>query len=136
MSSERKITASRNNGRRSSGPRTQAGKTRASRNALQHGLAAISHHQPVPSAEIVRFANALRGDDSDPALLAQARVIAQNEMVLRAIRETTDCRRRKTPGADGGRSDKTRQQAQVGKGEIQASPPRRKGNHTTPPQSP
>jgi hypothetical protein len=41
----------------------------------------------VPSAEIVRFANALRGDDSDPALLAQARVIAQNEMVLRAIRE-------------------------------------------------
>ena len=87
MSSERKITASRNNGRRSSGPRTQAGKTRASRNALQHGLAAISHHQPVPSAEIVRFANALRGDDSDPALLAQARVIAQNEMVLRAIRE-------------------------------------------------
>jgi len=87
MSPERKISASRNNGRRSSGPRTQAGKTRASRNALQHGLAAISHHQPVPSAEIVRFANALRGDDSDPALLAQARVIAQNEMVLRAIRE-------------------------------------------------
>ena len=87
MSSERKITASRNNGRRNSGPRTKAGKTRASRNALQHGLAAISHGESIPSAEIVRLANAICGDDSDPALLAQARVIAQNEMVLRAIRE-------------------------------------------------
>jgi hypothetical protein len=27
------------------------------------------------------------GDDADPALLAQAKVIAQNEMVLRAVRE-------------------------------------------------
>ena len=91
MSSERKITASRNNGRnngrRSSGPCTKAGKTRASRNALQHGLAAISHGESIPSAEIVRLANALCGDDADPALLAQAQVIAQNDMVLRAIRE-------------------------------------------------
>jgi len=87
MSSERKVTANRNNGRRSSGPRTKAGKTRASRNALQHGLAAISHGQSVRSSKIAQFAKAICGDDSDPALLAQAEVIAQNEMVLRAIRE-------------------------------------------------
>jgi hypothetical protein len=87
MSSERKITASRNNGRTSSGPRTKAGKTRASRNALQHGLAAISHGESIPSGDIARLAKAICRDDSDPALLAQARVIAQNEMVLRAIRE-------------------------------------------------
>jgi hypothetical protein len=87
MSSEHKITASRNNGRRSSGLRTKAGKTRASRNALQHGLAAISHGESIPSGDIARLAKAICGDDSDPALLAQARVIAQNEMVLRAIRE-------------------------------------------------
>ena len=83
MSSERRTTANRNNGRRSSGPRTKAGKTRASCNALQHGLAVIMHDP----GEVACFAKAICGDDSDPALLAQAQVIAQNEMVLRAIRE-------------------------------------------------
>jgi len=87
MSSERKVTANRSNGRRSSGPRTNAGKTRASCNALQHGLAVIMHDRSIPSGEVACFAKALCGDDSDPALLAQAQVIVQNEMVLRAIRE-------------------------------------------------
>src|SRR5215469_11503529 len=87
MSSERRTTVNRNNARRSSGPRTKAGKVRASRNALQHGLAAIMHDQSIPSGEVACFAKAICGDDSDPALLAQAQVIAQNEMVLRAIRE-------------------------------------------------
>ena len=87
MSSERRITANRNNGRRSSGPRTKAGKIRASRNALQHGLAVISHGQSIPSGKIARLAKALCGDNSDLALLAQAQAIAQNEMVLRAIHE-------------------------------------------------
>jgi hypothetical protein len=41
-------------------------------------------HDP---GEVACFAKAICGDDSDPALLAQAQVIAQNEMVLRAIRE-------------------------------------------------
>src|SRR6516164_10431726 len=83
MSSERRTTVNRINGRRSSGPRTKAGKTRASCNALQHGLAVIMHDP----GEVACFAKAICGDDSDPALLAQAQVIAQNEMVLRAIRE-------------------------------------------------
>ncbi len=87
MNSERKITANRDNGRRGSGPRSKAGKTRASRNALQHGLAAINHGESIPPGEIARLADALCGDDGDPALLAQAQVIAQNEMVLRAIRQ-------------------------------------------------
>ena len=87
MSSERRTTVNRNNGRRSRGPRTKAGKVRASRNALQHGLAVIMHDQSIPSGEVACFAKAICGDDSDPALLAQAQVIAQNEMVLRAIRE-------------------------------------------------
>jgi hypothetical protein len=45
------------------------------------------HDQSIPSGEVACFAKAICGDDSDPALLAQAQVIAQNEMVLRAIRE-------------------------------------------------
>ena len=85
MTSERKIAANRLNGRKSRGPRTAAGKRIASRNALRHGLAAITHRQPVSSDEIERFAKALCGGDDDPSLLEQARVIAGNELVRRAI---------------------------------------------------
>ena len=86
MSSERRIAANRSNSRKSCGPRTAAGKAKASRNALRHGLAAITHRLPAPSAESKRFAKAICGEDSDPAMFAQALIIAENEMVLRAIR--------------------------------------------------
>lgn len=86
MTSNRKIEANRRNGRKTRGPRTAAGKTVAGRNALRHGLAAITHCRSVPSAEIEQFAHALCGDESDPVIFAQAVKIAENEMVLRAIR--------------------------------------------------
>ena len=86
MTSNNKIAANRRNGRESCGPRTAAGKSIASRNALRHGLAAFALRQSVPSAEINEFAGALCGDDRDPALFAQAVKIAENEMTLRAIR--------------------------------------------------
>jgi hypothetical protein len=85
MTSERKAAASRRNGRASRGPRSAAGKSIASRNALRHGLAAITHRQPAAQADIERFAKALCDGDNDPALLEQARIIANNELVLRAI---------------------------------------------------
>jgi hypothetical protein len=86
MTSNRKIEANRRNSRQSCGPRTAAGKSIASRNALQHGLAAIALRRPVPSSEIDGFAGALCGDDRDPALFAQAVKIAENELALRTIR--------------------------------------------------
>lgn len=85
MSTERKIAASRLNGRKSRGPRTAAGKSIASRNALRHGLAAITHRLHAPSNDIERVANALCGNDKDPSLFARALIIANNELVLRAI---------------------------------------------------
>jgi hypothetical protein len=87
MTSQRKITANRRNSRNSCGPRTAAGKARASRNAQRHGLAAIAHRLPVPSGETERLARAICGDDEDAALFAQAVAIAENELALRAIRE-------------------------------------------------
>jgi hypothetical protein len=39
MASEKQIAANRRNAQRSTGPKTEAGKERASRNALCHGLA-------------------------------------------------------------------------------------------------
>jgi hypothetical protein len=87
MTSQRKITANRRNSRNSCGPRTAAGKARASRNAQRHGLAAITHRLPVPSGEAERLARAICGEDEDPALFAQAVAIAENELALRAVRE-------------------------------------------------
>lgn len=85
MTSNRKIQANRHNSRKSCGPRTAAGKSIASRNAIRHGLAALTHRKIVPSAEIEQFARALCGSDSDPILFAQAMKIAENKLLLQAI---------------------------------------------------
>jgi hypothetical protein len=85
MTSERKIAANRLNAKKSRGPRTAAGKSLASRNALRHGLRAITHRHPTPSSEIERFAKAICGVDNDPLLFEQACIIAENDFGLRAI---------------------------------------------------
>jgi hypothetical protein len=87
MTSERQIATNRRNGRKSRGPRSAAGKFIASRNALHHGLAAITHRAPMPIEDVERFAEALCGEDKDPKLLEHALAIAQEEYVLRAIGE-------------------------------------------------
>ena len=85
MSSNRKLAANKRNGCKSSGPRTAAGKKKASRNALKHGLSAVVHRQPAPSADIERLARAICGESERPELLAQARLIAITALALRAI---------------------------------------------------
>ena len=85
MTSKRKIAANRRNSRKSCGPRSAAGKFIASRNALRHGLAAVTNIGLELSPEIDHFAKALVGDDDDPLLFEQARVIAMNNLVLQSI---------------------------------------------------
>jgi hypothetical protein len=85
MTSERQIAANRLNGRKSRGPRTTAGQSTASRNAVRHGLAAIRYRHPIETADLARLAKALCGSDEDPAVCKQAVVIAGHELVLRAI---------------------------------------------------
>ena len=87
MTSARKAAANRRNGRKSRGPRSAAGKSIASRNALRHGLAAMIHRKAPPLREVENFAKALCGDDNDPLLFDKALAIAQEEFVLRAITE-------------------------------------------------
>ena len=71
---------------RSGGPRSAAGKSRASRNALRHGLAALTHRPPEPTGEVQRLARAICGGDDDPLLFEAAVAIAKNEIVRRAIK--------------------------------------------------
>jgi len=86
MSSDRKSAANRRNARKSRGPRTWAGKMRASRNAFRHGLAAISHDNPVYCAEIEQAAKAICEGDSEPLLFEQALIIAENDLILCHVR--------------------------------------------------
>jgi hypothetical protein len=44
MATDKQIAANRRNAEKSTGPRTPAGKARCARNALKHGLAAVSAH--------------------------------------------------------------------------------------------
>jgi hypothetical protein len=87
MTSTSKLEANRRNSLKSCGPRSSAGKSVASRNALRHGLAALMHRKAVLSAEIEQFARALCGADSDPVIFAQAVKIAEGEILLQAIRK-------------------------------------------------
>jgi hypothetical protein len=85
MTSLRKIAANRHNSRKSSGPRSVAGKATASRNALRHGFAARAPVDPELSPEIERLARTICHGDNDPSLFEQARVVAANQLMLRAI---------------------------------------------------
>jgi hypothetical protein len=72
---------------RSGGPRTIAGKTRSSLNALRHGLAARQPRQTAPADALDRLAQAICGGKDDAELLAAARAIAETSFVLHAIRQ-------------------------------------------------
>jgi hypothetical protein len=75
MASERQIAANRGNARKSTGPRSLAGKRRASSNAYRHGLAAGI--QASESNEAERLARKIAGDSNSPIALAHARSAAE-----------------------------------------------------------
>ena len=87
MSSKRKIAANRRNALRSTGPRTNHGKTRARQNALRHGLAVRRVSDPNISKEVKRLAHAVAGENPDPVRFDQALTIAEMELDLRRIRQ-------------------------------------------------
>jgi len=67
MTSEKQIAANRRNSRRSTGPKTEAGKKKSSRNALKHGLLSTSFLLPSEDPkEFAEFAAAMR-DELGPA---------------------------------------------------------------------
>jgi hypothetical protein len=86
MTSAEKIAANRNNARKSTGPRTAAGKKRVSANALRHGLATIARNSAAGSAQIELIAKVICGDAATPAQYEQALIIAESEVVLMHVR--------------------------------------------------
>ena len=86
MASKEKIAANQRNARRSTGPRTARGKSRASRNALKHGLTMITLANPTFSSEIEEIAKAICGEDTSPQRYEQALTIAECEMAMQHVR--------------------------------------------------
>jgi hypothetical protein len=62
------------------------GKARVSRNALRHGLAALTHRAPLIFQKAEEMAKGLCGADHDPLLFEQALIIAENVLLLGCIR--------------------------------------------------
>lgn len=88
MTSDRQIASNRNNGRRSRGPRTAAGKASSSRNAIRHGLAVSVMHDLAICAEVESLARAIAGDGADNLRRAQARIVAEAQLDLARIQDT------------------------------------------------
>ena len=86
MTSAKKVAANRLNARKSRGPRTGAGKARASRNARRHGLAVYSGKDPTLAGQIRPMVDAMCAGDDDPRLRQQAVMIAENQLWLSQVR--------------------------------------------------
>lgn len=70
------------NARRSTGPRTEAGKARSRRNAMRHGLACVSA-DPNVGREILQLTRAIAAGSGDSCRLHWARMAAEAEYELR-----------------------------------------------------
>jgi hypothetical protein len=93
MASARQIAANCRNAQKSTGPRSEEGKKRASRNACRHGLAAGVRHAGTFAVQIEALAHAIAGAATgslmaaaDAEILAFARTAAQAEVDLARIR--------------------------------------------------
>jgi hypothetical protein len=86
MTSELKVLANRQNAKKSTGPRTKTGKSRASRNAVRHGLERVDFGNPGYPAQVERLARAICPDASDPFRYEQALIIAESQMFLARVR--------------------------------------------------
>ena len=84
MASERQIEANRANARKSTGPKTRAGRQRTRTNAYRHGLAAVFNRKAL--AENEALARQMAGEIADPIMLQHARQAAHDEFILARIK--------------------------------------------------
>jgi hypothetical protein len=87
MTTTRQIEANRANARSSTGPRTEQGKARASRNALRHGLSIPVLADTGLSKQVEDLAHKIAGGNSSASLLEPARSIAEAQVDLNRIRQ-------------------------------------------------
>jgi hypothetical protein len=86
MASERQIAANRLNARKSTGPRSRAGKRRASRNAYRHGLSSSRKPDAATARKRDQLAREIAGDSQSEIILEFARSAADAELDLARVR--------------------------------------------------
>jgi hypothetical protein len=82
MSSEKQIEANRRNAQKSKGPRTAAGKARASCNSRKHALTTISRNHPLYAPRIEAIARAICSEATTAELWEQALIIGECTTIL------------------------------------------------------
>jgi len=87
VASERQIAANRRNARKSTGPRSSAGKRRTSRNSYRHGLTARLTLSTKRTKRVERLARKIAGNTTDTFLLELARTAAEAEFDLARVRQ-------------------------------------------------
>jgi hypothetical protein len=86
MATQRQITANRRNARKSTGPRSGAGKSRASRNSYRHGLSVGGAASAELPKRVDVLADKIAGNGADATVLELSRAAAQAEFDLAQIR--------------------------------------------------
>ena len=86
MTTARQIEANRANARLSTGPRTERGKARASRNALRHGLSIPVLADAGLSKQVEDLAHRIAEESSKAGLLEPARLVAEARVDVTRIR--------------------------------------------------
>jgi hypothetical protein len=85
MTSRLQVAANRENAKKSTGPQTTRGKSRASGNAVRHRLAG-ENFDPTTLADVDRLASTICKGESDPFRYEQAVTIAKSHILLARIR--------------------------------------------------
>jgi hypothetical protein len=86
MKRSARVRANRANARHSTGPKTPAGKTATSRNALRHGLAVPVGMDPRLTDEVERLAHMVAGEGANSFRLERARRVAEAQIDLLRVR--------------------------------------------------
>lgn len=86
MASERQIAANRRNARKSTGPRSSAGKRWASRNAFRHGLSLSLTAMGTSTEEITQLARKIVGDTADAITMMHGLTAAEAELEIARVR--------------------------------------------------
>jgi hypothetical protein len=87
VASERQVAANRANAAKSTGPRSLAGKRRASSNAYRHGLSVSVGASAALAPQLEKRARKIAGSTDDALTLEAAREIAQAERDLARVRQ-------------------------------------------------
>jgi hypothetical protein len=82
MTTPRQVEANRTNARKSTGPRTNQGKTRAARGARRHGLSIPVLADPELSKQVEDLARRIVGESCDARRLERARRVAEAQVDL------------------------------------------------------